>query len=75
MIRIMKNLVFIDEDGNVDYKQYGKILDQLEDKIRECKIKDRKIEQLDKIKKIVDNEKITGIEAKLMIKDILEEIE
>lgn len=30
---------------------------------------------LDKIKKIVDNEKITGIEAKLMIKDILEGIE
>ena len=30
---------------------------------------------LEKIKKIVDNEKITGIEAKLMIKDILEEIE
>lgn len=30
---------------------------------------------LEKIKKIVDNEKITGIEAKLMIKDILEGIE
>ena len=30
---------------------------------------------LEKIKKIVDNEKITGIEAKLMIKDILEVIE
>lgn len=29
---------------------------------------------LERIKKIVDNEKITGIEAKLMIKDILEEI-
>lgn len=28
---------------------------------------------LDKIKDIVNNEKITGIEAKLMIKDILEE--
>ena len=28
---------------------------------------------LDKIKKIIENEKITGIEAKLMIKDILEE--
>lgn len=27
---------------------------------------------LDKIKKIINNEKITGIEAKLMIKDILE---
>lgn len=31
--------------------------------------------RLQRIKKIVDNEKITGIEAKLMIKDILEEIE
>lgn len=30
---------------------------------------------LDKIKKIINNEKITGIEAKLMIKDILEGIE
>ena len=30
---------------------------------------------LKKKKKIVDNEKITGIEAKLMIKDILEEKE
>lgn len=28
---------------------------------------------VDKIKEIVNNEKITGIEAKLMIKDILEE--
>ena len=27
---------------------------------------------LDKIKKIIDNEKVSGIEAKLMIKDILE---
>ena len=27
---------------------------------------------LEKIQKIVDNEKITGIEARLMIKDILE---
>ena len=27
---------------------------------------------LEKIQKIVDNEKITGIEAKLMIKDMLE---
>lgn len=32
-------------------------------------------ETLDKIKKIINNEKITGIEAKLMIKDILERIE
>ena len=32
-------------------------------------------ETLERIKKIVDNEKITGIEAKLMIKDILEGIE
>lgn len=32
-------------------------------------------EILDKIKKIINNEKITGIEAKLMIKDILEVIE
>lgn len=71
----MKNVVFIDEDGMVDYKQYGNILNQLEDKIRECKIKDRKIETLHKIKDIVDNEKITGIEAKLMIKDILDGIE
>lgn len=30
---------------------------------------------LDKIKQIINNEKITGIEAKLMIKDILEGIE
>ena len=30
---------------------------------------------LDKIKDIVNNEKITGIEAKLMIKDILEVID
>ena len=30
---------------------------------------------LDKIKKIIDNEKITGIETKLMIKDILEGVE
>lgn len=30
-------------------------------------------ETLDKIKKIIDNEKVSGIEAKLMIKDILEE--
>ena len=30
---------------------------------------------LERIKKIVDNEKITGIEAKLMIKDILGVIE
>ena len=29
---------------------------------------------LDKIKEIVNNEKITGIEAKLMIKDLLDEI-
>ena len=29
-------------------------------------------EILDKIKKIIDNEKVSGIEAKLMIKDILE---
>lgn len=28
---------------------------------------------LDKIKKIIENEKVSGIEAKLMIKDILEE--
>lgn len=28
---------------------------------------------LDKIKDIVNNEKVSGIEAKLMIKDILEE--
>ena len=27
---------------------------------------------LEKIQKIVDNEKITGIEARLMIKDVLE---
>ena len=27
---------------------------------------------INKIKEIVDNEKITGIEAKLMIKDVLE---
>jgi len=30
---------------------------------------------LDKIKKIIENEKVSGIEAKLMIKDILEEKE
>ena len=30
-------------------------------------------ETLDKIKKIIDNEKVSGIEAKLMIKDILED--
>lgn len=30
-------------------------------------------ETLDKIKKIINNEKVSGIEAKLMIKDILEE--
>lgn len=30
-------------------------------------------ELLDKIKEIINNEKITGIEAKLMIKDLLEE--
>lgn len=30
---------------------------------------------LDKIKKIIENEKVSGIEAKLMIKDILEVIE
>ena len=29
-------------------------------------------ELLEKIKEIVDNEKITGIEVKLMIKDLLE---
>ena len=33
---------------------------------------DEKDELLQKIQKIVDNEKITGIEAKLMIKDVLE---
>lgn len=39
--------------------------------------KDKEIERLtktlEKIRAIINNEKITGIEAKLMIKDILEE--
>ena len=40
----------------------------------ECEIEKRD-NTLSKIKSIIDNEKITGIEAKLMIKDILEGIE
>lgn len=35
-------------------------------------IKDQR-EKLDRIKEIVSNDKITGIEAKLIIKDLLEE--
>lgn len=45
----------------------------LEESCRDETLRHR--ETLDKIKKIVDNEKVSGIEAKLMIKDILEEIE
>jgi len=45
----------------------------LEESWRDEALRHREI--IHKIKKIVDNEKITGIEAKLMIKDLLEGIE
>lgn len=41
----MEKCVWI-ENGLVRYEDYGKIIDQLEDKIKECKLKDKEIERL-----------------------------
>ena len=52
------NIIFIDDDGKVDYEQHGKILNQLYGKIKECKRKDKEIERLNniikQIKKCID---------------------
>lgn len=50
-----------------DIKYIEKIVDKKDKEIKELS------ETFQKIKTIINNEKITGIEAKLMIKDILEE--
>ena len=61
--------------NNIDEDEFGEELWR-ENLYYEYKEESEELKKiLEKIKKIVDNEKITGIEAKLMIKDILEGIE
>lgn len=50
-------------DFNFIIEAHNRTVDELE----------KHINTLDKIQKIVENEKITGIETKLMIQDILKE--
>lgn len=77
------NKVIVKDTKDLEIERLNKMLD--EKFMKENKllvengiicIKNREIkelsETLQKIKKIIDNEKITGIEAKLMIKDIFE---
>jgi thermostable 8-oxoguanine DNA glycosylase len=47
-------------------KNSTEFVDELKDTIHD------QFDKLQRIKKIVNNEKVSGIEAKLMIKDILE---
>lgn len=48
----MNKVVFI-KNGLVKYEDYKEILDQLEDKVKECKLKDKEIKKLKDDKKKV----------------------